>query len=326
MTTRQKIELRLSEVRSRLNEIAGLEGDGRTEESGPSRQPSRPSSASWKRASRPQRWRDPTIEVSTEDAEGRELRQLTDDANIGAILTASLEHRQTDGREAELQTHFKVAGNQIPLELLRVDRAVEGRAAATVPASIGDASQAEVITPIFATGDGAFLGIERPVVGIGVAAHPVLSTLPTVAGPFSDSSEVTQTDATFVANTLAPERLSASFSYRHSDAARFSGLDASLRLALNSGLQEALDDQAISGTDGLLTSTNLPNANVNAVSTFALYLSNLLYARVDGRLLVRRNSCVCWLDRARLPTLRARFAETTATNPPLSGWAERRAA
>ena len=32
MTTRQKIELRLSEVRSRLNEIAGLEGDGRTEE------------------------------------------------------------------------------------------------------------------------------------------------------------------------------------------------------------------------------------------------------------------------------------------------------
>ena len=49
------------------------------------------------------------------------------------------------------------------------------------------------------------------------------------------------------------------------------------------GLEEALDAQALGGTDGLLTGTNLPNNNVNAVSTFALYLSGLLYGRVDGR-------------------------------------------
>ena len=49
------------------------------------------------------------------------------------------------------------------------------------------------------------------------------------------------------------------------------------------GLQEKLDQQAIEGTDGLLTATNLPNNNVNTISTFALYLSGLLYGRVDGR-------------------------------------------
>ena len=54
-------------------------------------------------------------------------------------------------------------------------------------------------------------------------------------------------------------------------------------MALNAGLQEALDKRAISGDDGLLASTNLPNANVAAASTFALYLSGLLYGRVDGR-------------------------------------------
>ena len=144
-------------------------------------------------------------------------------------------------------------------------------------------SQAEVITPVFASGDGAFLGIERPVVAVGDAAYPVLSTSPSVKGPFSDSSEAAQTDGTYVANSLAPERLQASYSYRRSDLARFGSLDSSLRMALNGGLMEALDDQAISGDDGLLTSTNLSNNNVSTATTFALYLSNLLYGRVDGR-------------------------------------------
>ena len=103
-------------------------------------------------------------------------------------------------------------------------------------------------------------------------------------GPFSNSSEAAQTDAEFVATNLSPERLQAILlSYRRTDASRFAGLDAALRLALNGGLQEKLDQQAISGTDGLLTSTNLDNNNVSATSTFALYLSGLLYGRVDGR-------------------------------------------
>ena len=82
---------------------------------------------------------------------------------------------------------------------------------------------------------------------------------------------------------MSPERLQASFSYRRTDAARFAGLDAALRLALNSGLQERLDQQAINGSDGLLNGTNLDNNNVSATTTFALYLSGLLYGRVDGR-------------------------------------------
>ena len=221
--------------------------------------------------------------VETGDAETRELRQLTEKANLGDILSATFEKRQTEGAPAELQKHYGLGSHQVPLEMLRVDRSVEERAAATVPASIGDASQGEVITPIFSSGEGAFMGIERPSVPVGDGSYPVLSTLPSVKGPFTDSTEAAQTDAEFVATNLSPERLQASFSYRRTDAARFSGWDAALRLALNGGLQEKLDQQAIEGTDGLLTGTNLPNNNVNAVSTFALYLSGLLYGRVDGR-------------------------------------------
>ena len=221
--------------------------------------------------------------VTIIDAEARELRQLTERAPLGEAISATVEQRMTTGETAELQAHYKINSNQIPIEMLRVDCAVEQRAAATVPAAIGDASQAEVITPVFATGDGAFLGIERPVVPVGDSSFPLLSTVPTVAGPFTGSDDAAQTDATFVANGLAPERLQASYAYRSSDLARFSSLDSSLRLALNSGLQEALDKQAISGDDGLLTSTNLPNNNVSTATSFALYLSGLLYGRVDGR-------------------------------------------
>ena len=191
--------------------------------------------------------------VTAIDAAGTELRALTKRSNLGGVFSAAMAGRPTDGAEAELQAHHKLASNQIPIEMLRL----ESRAASTVPASIGDATQAEVILPVFASGDGAFLGIERPTVEVGVASFPMLSTRPTVHGPFSNSSDAGQTDGTFVANALAPERLQASYSYRASDAARFAGLDSSLRLALNLGLQEKLDQQAINGGSGLLNGTNL---------------------------------------------------------------------
>ena len=285
MTTLQKLQVRQSEIREKINTLLGNDKRSETEQAeleamtteGQKIEPE------IRAALIAQPDPDEAETVETGDAETRELRQLTAKANLGDILSATFEKRQTEGAPAELQKHYGLGSHQVPLEMLRVSRGVEERAAATVPASIGDASQGEVITPIFASGDGAFMGIERPTVAVGDGSFPVLSTLPSVKGPFTDSSEATQTDATFVANSLAPERLQASFSYRRTDAARFAGLDASLRLALSSGLEEALDDQAISGTDGLLTGTNLPNSNVNAVTTFALYLSGLLYGRVDGR-------------------------------------------
>ena len=221
--------------------------------------------------------------ITIVDSEARELQLLTDKATVVEAIMATSEHRLTVGETAEIQQHYHLPSNSIPIEMLRVDRRVEQRAAATVPASIGDASQGDVALPVFASGDGAFLQIERPVVDVGDATYPILGTAPTVSGPFSDSSDTTTTTAAFTANNLSPERLSAQYSYRRTDASRFAGLDSSLRLALNGGLMEALDEQAISGTDGLLTGTNLDNNNVSAVTTFALYLSGLLYGRVDGR-------------------------------------------
>ena len=221
----------------------------------------------------------------TLDTADTELRELTRTANIGEVISAASEQRMTTGATAEIQQHCGINSNQIPIEMLRLDRgAAEQRAAATVPGSIAGAVQSEVITPVFASGDGEFLGVERPTVPVGTASsYPVLSTSPSVKGPYTDSTEAAQTDSTFVANSLAPERLAASYAYRASDAARFSGLDSSLRLALNGGLTEALDQQAINGSDGLLNGSNLSNNNVTALTSWLQYLDRMLYGRVDGR-------------------------------------------
>ena len=52
--------------------------------------------------------------------------------------------------------------------------------------------------------------------------------------------------------------------------------------AFRRAFSDALDKQIISGTNGLLTGTNLPNNNVSAITAFAGYRSDLLFGRVDG--------------------------------------------
>ena len=61
----------------------------------------------------------PTITTTTvTDGEDRELRSLIDRANVGNIFEAALEHRATTGAEAEVQAHYRLAANGVPLAML----------------------------------------------------------------------------------------------------------------------------------------------------------------------------------------------------------------
>ena len=121
-----------------------------------------------------------------------------------------------------------------------------------------------------------------PVVPVGEAAFPVLTSSPVARGPYSDSTEAAETTGTFSTELLAPERIQASFFYRRVDRARLAGMDAALRSALASALSEKVDAEVVNGSNGLLTGTNLANHNVTAVTNYARY-NSLAYGRVDGR-------------------------------------------
>ena len=217
-----------------------------------------------------------TVSTGEGTAEERELTALVARASMGAIFTAVVEHRATEGAESELQKHLGLSANQVPLRML-----IEHRAVTPAPADVG-ANQATIIPGVFPQSAAEFLGVDQPTVAVGDAVFPVLTTNATVHAP-DEGAAAAETTGSFAAESLNPKRLQASFSYSREDRARFAGMDSALRDNLSMALGDALDKQVISGTNGLLTAANLANHNVDAVSTFADYLSGFGYSRVDGR-------------------------------------------
>ena len=217
----------------------------------------------------------PTITHTTvADGEDRELRSLIDRANVGAIFECALEHRATDGVEAELQTHYRLSSNAIPLALL------ETRAVTPAPSDVG--TQQSTITPgVFPMSVASFLAVDMPTVGVGEAVYPVLTQNATAHTP-AENAAAAETTGSFSADVLSPTRIQASFFYSREDRARFSGMDEALRANLSDALSDKMDQQILAGTNGLLSGTNLPNHNSSAVATYAHYRSELGYGRVDG--------------------------------------------
>ncbi len=220
---------------------------------------------------------EPEPETRQVDAGDRELRSMIDRATVASIFEAALEHRQTDGVERELQEHYRLQGNQVPLALL------EQRAVTPAPGNVGQ-NQAAIIPMVFPDSAAAFLGVDMPTVGVGEQVFPVLTSGATAQTPAKNAA-INPTDDTgaFSAEVLSPSRLQTSFLYSREDPAKFAGMDAALRQNLSDALADGLDKAVIAGTNGLLTGTNLPNHNVTTVTTFALFLSQLAYGRVDGK-------------------------------------------
>ena len=112
---------------------------------------------------------DKVEEVATKDtAEGREYRQMLDRASMGSIFDDLLNHRNTSGAEAEIQSHLGLQGNQVPLDMLRgaglsgVDgNPWEERAVTPGATNVGQ-NQQSIIPYVFPQSAAAFLGISMP--------------------------------------------------------------------------------------------------------------------------------------------------------------------
>ena len=218
---------------------------------------------------------EPTVtRTVVDDSEGRELRSLIGRANVGNIFEAALEHRATDGAEAEVQGYFKLAANSIPLAML------ETRAVTPAPADVGT-NQSAIIPGVFPQSCAAFMAVDMPTVAVGEAVYPVLTQNATVGTPVENAPQA-DTTGSFCTEVLSPSRLQASFFYSREDRARFSGMDEALRMNLSDALADGLDAQILAGTNGLLAGTNLANHNSSAEASYAHYRSELAYGRVDG--------------------------------------------
>ena len=281
MTPAHKLAVRASDIRRRLTELGGTEDLNEEQNAEIATLRTEYADVETRQAAlivAGDKPAEPT--VVEERSEDRELAALVAGSSVAAIFGAALEHRATDGQTAELQEELGLSANQIPLVLLR---APELRATGSTPAptNVG-ATQAEIIPAVFPDSVAAFLGVDMPTVGVGEAVFPVLSTSADVNVP-AENAESDETAGAFTADVLSPSRLQASFFYSREDRARFRGMDAALRMNLSDALADKLDQQILNGTEGLLNGTNLANNNVTVETTFALYLSQFGYGRVDGK-------------------------------------------
>ena len=279
MKTSAKIQIQISEVRSKLNGLAG-ETEALTEEQRATADAAQVEYADLEvklRASLTAEGDEETRarEMFSDDPAAVEYRALVRKASIGRIFDSVMAHGQTSGPEAELQQHRGLASNQIPLALL------ETRAVTPGPTNVGTMQQ-EIIPYVFPASLAAFLSVDVPTVPVGEAIFPVLTSELSVEA-LAAAAAGTETTGAFAAEALSPSRLQASFYFSREDRARFQGLDESLRMNLSQGLSDGLDAQIAAGTKGLWSGTNLSNNAASATTTFASYVANMGYGRVDGR-------------------------------------------
>ena len=173
MTNAQRIRLRLSQVRQRLNEISGLEGDAFTAEIR-----SEAESLQTEFADLETRHQaaivaegEPETRPAAPDAEMRERVELRSKASVGRYLLAAMRGRQVTGAEAELLDAAGI-GDGIPLELWDVPgQTTETRAdsATAAPGTVG-VNLDRIRPAVFANSIAPRLGIEMPRVESGTYA------------------------------------------------------------------------------------------------------------------------------------------------------------
>ena len=208
--------------------------------------------------------------------ETREWSDLSGRFDLGEMFTNVMEHRASAGAIAEVQSERGLGGNDIPTEML-----MEKRAVTPAPGDVGQ-TQAMVEGYVFPHSVAAFLGVPSPVVPVGDATFPVLTSDP-AAGTPAENADQAETDGTFSADVLTPGRIQASFFWSREDAQRMAGMGDALQEALQGGIADKLDQQIVNGTNGLLNGTNLSNHARSSASNYNHYVENLMYARVDGR-------------------------------------------
>ena len=227
------------------------------------------------------------------DGERKELRELKLKASVGVIVAAALEHRSVSGAEKEIQDHFQVSGDEVPLELL-ADEGEEVRAVSVSPGN-HQVSQRPIVPPVFAMGDAAFLERsrqERLAAGDDSVFRYLSTTRP-------DRWSVQTGIRRVIAETTSghSRRMFCSpfacamhrFSIRETDAIRFPMMDSALRSALSMGLSRS-HRQGAHRPD---SNGRYSNVAATAADTFASYRSRfvirgrrwsvLLQWKVDGQ-------------------------------------------
>ena len=301
MTNTQKLTIRASEIRQRLNSIAGLDGDALTDEI---RQESDTLGGEYRdvetklRASVAAEGGTETRVTAPVDAEERERRDLRAKVSLSDYIGAAVAHGDAGqvGGEAREYSAAEGCPGMVPITMLGPTaehraadhaEAVEHRNVTPAPADTDVPSMhAPIVPALFDRSVADYLGIEIPTVGTGIASYPVLGTSLT-GGMVAEDTAGLQSAGAFTVTDADPRRLSGSFLIRKEDIVKLPNLEPSLRRNLSMVLSDEADKQFVNGDNtapnlnGLLAQLTNPAAPAASAETFDRYLTALV-SHIDG--------------------------------------------
>ena len=250
MTLLQKLTLRLSEIRSKLNELAGLEQ--LTPE-----QTSEIETLSKEYQEKETQFRAATIaegEKATgkefqENGEGAEIRALKEKVSLRDYFQAAGSGAALVGPAAELNDALELRGGgntKVPWTVLMTpELEVEKRASDTSDLD-GGTAQRPVLRRLFGRSIMESLGIRIDTVPVGMSEFPLL-TAGISPDQKAESADSPTADPTFTSAVLKPKRLTGQYAYTVEQVAQVNDIEEALRRDLADAVLAKMSDQAING-------------------------------------------------------------------------------
>lgn len=304
MTQAQKLALRLSEIRQKLNELSGVEEPTEEQRSEMARLSAEyPTIEERHRAaiiaeSEAAEERAGGAEGDRETGEGAELRRLQRTARLGRYLAAAAGGVAVDGAEAELLDALEVRDHagiapgsvQVPWSVLLTDDEAgdqaERRAATTTAAYDGPTMQRPILARLFGASIFEALGVRMDSVPAGQSEWPLITAGAAPAQTAEDADAPAAVAWTIGPQTLKPKRLTGRYEFTAEVSASVIGLEEALRRDLRDAVMAQASNQLLNG-DGTGANVTGFYSRLAAPATPAAEATYADYARspasvVDG--------------------------------------------
>ena len=255
MVPKHKIELRLSAVRSRLNEIAGMEGDDFTPEIREEAAKLEAEYGNLEIRHRAAIIAEGEAEQNavgllpdgSQDSDGAELRSLLGRVTLADYLQPALAGVGIVGAAAELadalgvEAMGKGGGVAVPWRVL------EERAFTTTTQNDGPEFQRPILQRLFGPGVMDTLGVRVDSVPVGRTEWPLITS-----GVAPDQAKETDASADAVAAgfsfaSLKPKRITGQYELTHEEIASVSDIEGALRRDLADAIKSKMSDIIING-------------------------------------------------------------------------------
>ena len=308
MTTVQKLTIRLSEVRQKLNELSAVDEPSNEQRSEMGKLTAEYPQLEERHRAALTAQGDEEAKAQGEhvdaDGEATELRRIMDRVSLSDYLTRAAGGVGLVGAPAELAAALEVptigAGGGVAIPwavladgiLMPEQRADTERRAFTSTAQLdGPVMQRPILQRLFGMDIADALGVRIDTVPTGRSEWPLLNGTSAVAPVHK--AEGTAADAavaaSFTTETLKPKRLTGRYEFTHEQGAQVADIEQALRRDLADAVSAKMNDQLINGSetqstpeqvDGFATTITAPG-DAGATAVYADYAGAHAQA-VDG--------------------------------------------